>query len=155
MYKRQVPISLGDSHKNFRVVGTSVEFFDRYKYAGGQQLNFKMGRNFDDEAEVVLGAQVAAGLGYSLTDSITFSHGMADVSFSHHDQVPIEVVGILERTGTPIDNALFVSLETIEAIHADDAEHGNEEPHHDEHEHAEPHHDEHDHEESQQEDDLL
>ena len=143
-----VPISLGDSHKNFRVVGTSVEFFDRYKYAGGQPLKFKMGQNFVDEAEVVLGAQVAAELGYNLTDSITFSHGMADVSFSHHDQVPIEVVGILERTGTPIDNALFVSLETIEAIHADDAEHGHEEPHHDEHEHEEAHHDEHEHEES-------
>ena len=146
-----VPISLGDSHKNFRVVGTSVEFFDRYKYAGGQPLKFKMGQNFVDEAEVVLGAQVATGLGYSLTDSITFSHGMADVSFSHHDQVPIEVVGILERTGTPIDNALFVSLETIEAIHADDAEHGHEEPHHDEHEHEEAHYDEHEHEESRHE----
>ena len=138
-----VPISLGDSHKNFRVVGTTDEFFDRYKYGGGQSLDFRDGQKFNKEVEVVLGAQVALESNYGLGDSLTLSHGMADVSFSHHDQVPIEVVGILERTGTPVDNALFVSLETIEAIHADEEQHEHEEAHHDEHEHEEAHHDEH------------
>ena len=138
-----VPISLGDSHKNFRVVGTTEEFFERYKYGGGQPLDFIDGQKFNREAEVVLGAQVAVELSYGLGDSLILSHGMADVSFSHHDQVPIEVVGVLERTGTPVDNALFVNLETIEAIHADEEEHENEEAHHDEHEHEEAHHDEH------------
>ena len=61
---------------------------------------------------------MALELNYGLGDSLILSHGMADVSFSHHDEVPIEVVGVLERTGTPVDNALFVNLETIEAIHA-------------------------------------
>ena len=143
-----VPISLGDSHKNFRVVGTTEEFFERYKYGGGQPLDFIEGQKFNREAEVVLGAQVAVELSYGLGDSLILSHGMADVSFSHHDQVPIEVVGVLERTGTPVDNALFVNLKTIEAIHADEEEHGHEEAHHDEHEHEEAHHDEHDHEEA-------
>ena len=143
-----VPISLGDSHKNFRVVGTTEEFFERYKYGGGQPLDFIEGQKFNREAEVVLGAQVAVELSYGLGDSLILSHGMADVSFSHHDQVPIEVVGVLERTGTPVDNALFVNLETIEAIHADEEEHEHEEAHHDEHEHEEAHHDEHDHEEA-------
>ena len=143
-----VPISLGDSHKNFRVVGTTEEFFERYKYGGGQPLDFIDGQKFNREAEVVLGAQVAVELSYGLGDSLILSHGMADVSFSHHDQVPIEVVGVLERTGTPVDNALFVNLETIEAIHADEEEHEHEEAHHDEHEHEEAHHDEHDHEEA-------
>ena len=143
-----VPISLGDSHKNFRVVGTTEEFFERYKYGGGQSLDFSNGQKFNQEAEVVLGAQVAVELNYDLGDSLILSHGMADVSFSHHDQVPIEVVGVLERTGTPVDNALFVNLETIEAIHADEEEHEHEEAHHDEHEHEEAHHDEHEHEEA-------
>ena len=138
-----VPISLGDSHKNFRVVGTTEEFFERYKYGGGQPLDFIEGQKFNREAEVVLGAQVAVELSYGLGDSLILSHGMADVSFSHHDQVPIEVVGVLERTGTPVDNALFVNLETIEAIHADEEEHEHEEAHHDEHDHEEAHHDEH------------
>ena len=153
-----VPISLGDSHKNFRVVGTTEEFFERYKYGGGQPLDFIEGQKFNREAEVVLGAQVAVELSYGLGDSLILSHGMADVSFSHHDQVPIEVVGVLERTGTPVDNALFVNLETIEAIHADEEEHEHEgarhdeheheEARHEEHEHAEAHHDEHEHEEA-------
>ena len=143
-----VPISLGDSHKNFRVVGTTEEFFERYKYGGGQPLDFIEGQKFNREAEVVLGAQVAVELSYGLGDSLILSHGMADVSFSHHDQVPIEVVGVLERTGTPVDNALFVNLETIEAIHADEEEHEHEEAYHDEHEHEEAHHDEHEHEEA-------
>ena len=143
-----VPISLGDSHKNFRVVGTTEEFFERYKYGGGQPLDFIEGQKFNREAEVVLGAQVAVELSYGLGDSLILSHGMADVSFSHHDQVPIEVVGVLERTGTPVDNALFVNLETIEAIHADEEEHEHEEAHHDEHEHEEAHRDEHEHEEA-------
>jgi len=143
-----VPISLGDSHKNFRVVGTTEEFFERYKYGGGQPLDFIDGQKFNREAEVVLGAQVAVELSYGLGDSLILSHGMADVSFSHHDQVPIEVVGVLERTGTPVDNALFVNLETIEAIHADEEEREHEEAHHDEHEHEEAHHNEHEHEEA-------
>ena len=143
-----VTISLGDSHKNFRVVGTTEEFFERYKYGGGQPLDFIEGQKFNREAEVVLGAQVAVELSYGLGDSLILSHGMADVSFSHHDQVPIEVVGVLERTGTPVDNALFVNLETIEAIHADEEEHEHEEAYHDEHEHEEVHHDEHEHEEA-------
>ena len=143
-----VPISLGDSHKNFRVVGTTEEFFERYKYGGGQSLDFSNGQKFNQEAEVVLGAQVAVELNYDLGDSLILSHGMADVSFSHHDQVPIEVVGVLERTGTPVDNALFVNLETIEAIHADEEEHGHEEAHHDEHGHEKGYHDEHEHEEA-------
>ncbi len=30
-----VPISLGDSHKQFRVMGTTPDFFNRYKYRSG------------------------------------------------------------------------------------------------------------------------
>ena len=82
---------------------------------------------------------------------------MADTSFTHHDELPFNVVGILERSGTPIDNALFVSLEAIEAIH-DDENGGSHEEHdeghkghedHDEHESHDDHdeHDAHEHEE--------
>lgn len=34
-----------------------------------------------------------------------------------HDQLPFEVVGILERTFTPVDRAIYVTLEGITAIH--------------------------------------
>ena len=141
-----VPISLGDSHRSFRVIGTTEAFFTRYKYGAKQSITFQQGQSFEAVAEVVLGARVATELGYQLGDSLVLSHGMADTSFSHHDQLPFSVSGILAATGTPIDNALFVGLEAIEAMHSD----GESEDHrghndHDEHDEHDEHdgHDEH------------
>ena len=149
-----VPITLGDSHKNFRVVGTTQDFFERYQYGRKQPLVFEKGSEFEALQDVVLGSRAATELDYRLGDSLVLSHGMADTSFTHHDELPFNVVGILERSGTPIDNALFVSLEAIEAIH-DDENGGSHEKHdeghedHDEHESHDDHdeHDAHEHEE--------
>ena len=112
-----VPISLGDSHKNFRVVGTSAEFFDRYKYGQSEPLVFKSGERFTNTLDVVVGAHVATDLAYGLGDELVLSHGMADTSFTHHDQVTFAVSGVLATTGTPVDNALFVSLEAVSYTH--------------------------------------
>ncbi len=114
-----VPIALGDSHRGYRVVGTTQEFFTRYKYANRQALAFAEGAQFDGLTDIVLGSRVAAELSYTLGDSIVLSHGVADVSFTHHDQLPLMVSGILAPSGTPIDNALFVNLSAIGALHAD------------------------------------
>ena len=149
-----VPISLGDSHKNFRVVGTSAEFFDRYKYGQSEPLVFKSGERFTNTLDVVVGAHVATDLAYGLGDELVLSHGMADTSFTHHNQVTFAVSGVLATTGTPVDNALFVSLEAIEAIHADEeSEHHDAHADHDEHAESERHdehadHDEHAHHEA-------
>jgi putative ABC transport system permease protein len=145
-----VPISLGDSHRNFRVIGTTQAFFSRYKYGAKQPLVFEQGQPFEAVAEVVLGARVARELGYQLGDSLVLSHGMADTSFTHHDQLPFAVSGVLAGTGTPIDNALFVGLEAIDAMHSDggsENHHAHEAPEaHDAHERHEEHegHEEHD-----------
>ena len=146
-----VPISLGDSHRSFRVIGTTEAFFTRYKYGAKQSIMFQQGQSFEAVAEVVLGARVATELGYQLGDSLVLSHGMADTSFSHHDQLPFSVSGILAATGTPIDNALFVGLEAIEAMHSD-GESEDHRGHNDHDEHDE--HDEHDgHDEHQEHED--
>ena len=156
-----VPISLGDSHKNFRVVGTSAEFFDRYKYGQSKPLVFKSGERFTNTLDVVVGAHVATDLAYGLGDELVLSHGMADTSFTHHDQVTFAVSGVLATTGTPVDNALFVSLEAIEAIHADeDSEHHDAHADHDEHAESERHdehadHDEHAHQEASEQHDKA
>ena len=112
-----VPLSLGDSHRQFRVMGTTPEYFDRYKYRGGRALEFAAGDPFDDVFEAVIGADVAAELGYALDDPIIVSHGIA--SFTEHDQLPFKISGILEKTGTPVDRTVTVSLEGLEAIHVD------------------------------------
>ena len=41
------------------------------------------------------------------------------MSFVAHDDKPFRVSGILEKTGTPVDRTVHVSLEAIEAIHVD------------------------------------
>ena len=114
-----VPVSLGDSHRGFRVMGTSREYFERYRYRRDRQLTFQAGKPFDDLFDAVLGADVAAKLGYKLGDPIVVAHGLGDISFAEHDDKPFVVAGILEKTGTPLDRTVHVSLEAIEAIHID------------------------------------
>ncbi|MBB04356.1 MAG: peptide ABC transporter permease [Pseudooceanicola sp.] len=112
-----VPISLGDSHRQFRVMGTTAEYFARYKYRGGRSLEFAEGRAFNDLFDAVIGADVAASLGYAIGDPLVVAHGLA--SFANHDNQPFRVTGILAKTGTPVDRTVVVSLEAIEAIHVD------------------------------------
>ncbi len=112
-----VPVSLGDSHRGYRVMGTSAEFFARYKYRGGRDLAFAQGGPFDDLFDAVVGADVAEALSYRLGDEIVVAHGIA--SFTEHDDKPFRIAGILAKTGTPVDRTVHVSLEAIEAIHID------------------------------------
>lgn len=112
-----VPISLGDTHRGYRVVGTTPAYFERYKYAGNRDIAFKAGRPFEDLFDTVLGAQVARELGYDMETTLTLSHGLGRTSFVNHDEKPFRVVGILEPTGTPVDRSVFVSVAAVEAIH--------------------------------------
>jgi len=114
-----VPLSLGDSHRGFRVLGTNGDYFANYKYRRGQPLVFAAGSVFKDLFDAVIGADVAASLGYRLGDRIVIAHGLGSVSFVEHDDKPFRVAGILEKTGTPVDRTIHVSLEAIEAIHVD------------------------------------
>ena len=112
-----VPISLGDSHKGFRVMGTNADFFKRYKYRGDRSLKIEEGKYFVDLYDVVIGFSVAEKLGYNINTPLIVSHGLK--SFLEHDDQPFKVSGILAKTGTPVDNTIIVSLEAIEAIHVD------------------------------------
>lgn len=117
--KWAVPISLGDSHKGYRVMGTSQEFFKYYHYANNQSLSFSEGKQFEQVYETVLGYDVAQKLGYQLGDSIVLSHGMASTKFSDHADKPFTITGILKKTGTPVDRVVHVPLEGISAMHID------------------------------------
>ncbi|KJZ18527.1 ABC transporter permease [Loktanella sp. S4079] len=112
-----VPISLGDSHRQFRVMGTTPAFFEHYKYRGGRSLSISNSHGLQDLYDAVIGADVAETLGYAVGDPIVVSHGLA--SFTAHDDQPFRVAGIIAKTGTPVDRTVIVSLEAIEAIHVD------------------------------------
>jgi putative ABC transport system permease protein len=113
-----VPLSLGDSHRGFAVLGTSPDYFTRLRYGDKQALAFAEGKPFAEVFEAVLGSEVAEKLGYRVGDRITLTHGLAELGPEHADK-PFTVVGVLAPTGTPIDRTVHVSLEAITAIHLD------------------------------------
>ena len=132
-----VPIALGDSHRGHRVVGTTAAFFNHYRHGEARALAFAVGRPFaeaparaEDIFEVVIGAEVAARHGYRIGQRIVLSHGSVGSGiggagnaggprFAEHADKPFTIIGVLARSGTPLDRALLVSLEGIEAIHID------------------------------------
>ena len=118
--KWAIPISLGDSHRGYRVMGTSRAYFEHYQYGRGQALQLAQGQTFaDDHFAVVLGAEVAEALHYQLGQQLVLAHGVATISLSKHDDKPFTVVGILKRTGTPVDRTLHISLQGMQALHID------------------------------------
>lgn len=117
--KWTVPLSLGDSHKGYRVLGTNTDYFQYYRYADKRKLAFSDGKPFAGVYDAVLGAEVARKLGYQLGDSIVIAHGAGSTSFSEHKDKPFTVTGILKPTGTPVDRTIHVTLQGIEAIHID------------------------------------
>ncbi|MGV2871386.1 ABC transporter permease [Colwellia sp. E150_009] len=140
-----VPISLGDSHQGFRVMGTNSDYFQHYEFANKQPIILTKGHIFEGHFDAVLGADVAKSLGYQLGDNIVLSHGLGHTSFIHHNKSPFTVSGIIGATGTPIDKTVHVNLAAIEAIHLprEQLKERVEEPHKHDYGQAHVHEDEH------------
>jgi putative ABC transport system permease protein len=118
-----VPLSLGDSHRGFPVLATTPGYFEHFRWGDKQALTLAQGRAFSGDPaglyEVVLGAEVADALGYRLGERLTLSHGTGEIQGNEHADKPFSVVGILQRTGTPVDRTLHISLQAMQAIHLD------------------------------------
>lgn len=120
-----VPLSLGDSHRGYPVLGTTPAYFQHFAYGDKQPLVVQNGVVFsgtlDGLYEAVIGAEVAHQLGYGLGQQITLGHGLHDHDHDHEDHAdkPFQVVGILAPTGTPVDRTVHVSLQALEALHLD------------------------------------
>jgi len=114
-----VPLSLGDSHRGFTVVGTSTGYFEHFRYGDRQPLVLAQGQRFDGVFDAVIGAEVAAALGYRLGQAIVLAHGDGAMQANDHADKPFTVVGILAPTGTPVDRSVHISLQGMQAIHLD------------------------------------
>ncbi len=115
-----IPYSLGDAHRGFRVVGTNEDFFKYYHFRGDQRIELQSGRILEGLWDVVVGADVVKKLNYHLGDKIIVSHGITKgEGVVHHGDKPFEIVGIMKQTGTPLDRAVYMSLEGGEALHID------------------------------------
>ena len=117
--KWTIPISLGDSHRGFRVVGTNLDYFKFFRYGSKRELEFLKGKPFSKVFETVIGSEIAIKFNYKLNEEIIIAHGTGKKSFLNHDDKPFKIVGILKPTGTPVDQSLHVSLEGITAMHVD------------------------------------
>lgn len=115
--KWTIPISLGDSYRGFRVVGTNENFINHYQYLGDRKIELKEGRFASGIWGVALGSQVAKDLAHKLGDPIILSHGIGSAGILNHDHTPFKVEGILKATGTPIDRSVFITLQGMEAMH--------------------------------------
>jgi putative ABC transport system permease protein len=116
-----VPVMQGDNHQGFPVVGTSGDYFDHFKHSRGQSLVFAKGDVFADAHGAVIGAEVAARLGYGVGTEIVNAHGAGTVALEVHDEAPFEITGVLKRTNTAVDRMVFVSLEGFDGLHAEDS----------------------------------
>lgn len=112
-----VPLSMGDSYRGHRVIGTDAGFLRHYQYGNSESLEMASGHWFEGVFDAVIGAEVARSFGHRTGDDITLSHGGGRTSFLHHDDHPFTITGILAPTGTPVDRAVYISLEGLEAIH--------------------------------------
>ena len=117
--KWTIPISLGDSHRGFRVLGTNQDYFKYFRYGSKKKLGFSKGESISELFDAVIGSEVARNLNYQLNEDIIIAHGTGNKSFLKHDDRPFKVVGILRPTGTPVDQTVHVSLEGITAMHID------------------------------------
>lgn len=143
-----VPLSLGDSHRGCRVVGTNENFLKLYasEVAKGEMWN--------DVMEVVAGNRVAEDLGLDIGDTFQSSHGLEEDSLLiHEDSQPFKIVGILAPTGSVVDQLLLTANQSVWAVHGDhdhgedgthdhaDHEHGNHDHGHEGHDHEHDHDD--------------
>jgi putative ABC transport system permease protein len=108
---KAVPLSLGDSYKGYRIIGTIPSFVTLY------QATIAQGRLFAAPLEAVLGANIAAATGLQINDEFSSSHGLINDGLDNtHDQ-KFKVVGIYEPTGSVIDQLITTPLESIWQVH--------------------------------------
>ncbi len=133
-----IPLSLGDSYRGFRIVGTTAEYAELYG------AGLATGRFWDGTLEAVAGSAVAESAGLDVGSTFAGAHGLEEGGHSHDEQ-PYRVVGLLEPTGTVVDRLILTSLQSVWDLHAHDHDHG----HGDDHDHAgdgdHDHGDDHDH----------
>ena len=111
LVKTAIPLSLGDSYRGFRLVGTTHQLIDLY---GGRVME---GTLYTKDLEVTIGRAVADYTGLQLGDQFHSAHGFEDDDDFAHDNVSFVVVGILEGTGSVLDQIILTNTSSVWAVH--------------------------------------
>ncbi|HQR98488.1 MULTISPECIES: FtsX-like permease family protein [unclassified Polaromonas] len=107
-----IPLSLGDSLRGFRIVGTTPDYLTHY------QATFAQGSVWTAPMQAVLGAQVAKQTGLKVGDRFAGSHGLAGGGDSH-GQTPYVVSGVLAPGGSVLDRLVLTALDSVWQVHED------------------------------------
>jgi len=110
-----IPLAYGDNHEGYRIVGTEPAYVAHYDGSLAE------GRLWDAPFEVTLGARVADNLGMGLGDTFYSAHGLTDQTDVHTDKT-FTVVGILEPSGSVMDQLILTPMESIWNVHAHEGE---------------------------------
>ena len=120
------PLTMGDSYRGFRIVGTVPALFDHTwesMYSDEKRKPFTLaeGKRFAAPMEAVVGAMVARKTGLEVGDTFISDHGLIELpvdlqDFSHAD-MPYTVVGILKPSNSPFDRVIYCSLESTWDAH--------------------------------------
>ena len=103
-----IPFSMGDSYNAAPIVGTDARMLE------GKAL--KSGEMFSQALDAVVGYEVARQYGLKPGDTLITSHGLS-AHGAEHAENPLTVTGVLKRTDTAYDGAVFTPVSTIWALH--------------------------------------
>ena len=110
-----IPLAYGDNHEGYRIVGTEHSYVEHY----GATL--ETGDLWEAPFEVTAGARVAQNLGIKVGDTFFSAHGLKDQTDIHTNKT-FTVVGILEPSGSVVDQLLLTPMESIWYVHMEDGE---------------------------------
>ncbi|MEK9633431.1 MAG: ABC transporter permease, partial [Opitutae bacterium] len=117
------PIAVGYNYKGYRLVGTLPEMFEEHEWSKGKKYEVQVGGRIFTEGgkEALVGSHVARRLGLSKGYEFHPYHGLAFDEGSRQQDTYV-VVGVLEPTGTPSDNAIWIPVKGIQQMEGGDAE---------------------------------
>ncbi|MBT9474224.1 FtsX-like permease family protein [Polaromonas sp.] len=113
-----IPISMGDSFRGFRIVGTTPDYVTHYAAELAQGVLWR------SPMQAVLGARVAQQSGLKVGDTFSGAHGLVSsvgAGADAHEESPYTVTGILAPTGSVLDRLVLTSLESVWQVHDADA----------------------------------
>ena len=108
-----IPISLGDSFRGFRIVGTTPDYIHHY------DAQLAQGALWSKPMQAVIGAQVAQQTGLKVGDSFTGTHGLGGGG-EEHKLSPYVVSGVLAASHTVLDRLVLTATESVWQVHETD-----------------------------------
>ena len=108
-----IPISMGDSFKGYRIIGTTPDYVSHY---AGVMAS---GALWQAPMQAVLGAKVARDTGLRVGDSFVGSHGLGGGGHAH-GQTPYAVTGVLAPSGSVMDRLILTATESVWRVHEKD-----------------------------------